>query len=321
VKQTELSFWSDGIELVGVLYEPDDPATSTSGVVVCHSHFQPKEGLDARLAAPLVAAGAAVLSFDYRDTPALNEPGQVRNMMEMDRVRDVRHALSCLSDRMVVKGVPLGLLGTSAGASTAIYAAALDKRVASTVALWPYGNGERWLRYARRLAEWEQLRALIAEDWDRRASGGEGHAIPAIADKPGGLGIAFWELPEEAARWATQVKALPKADCLVPLAAVESCIEFSPEDVIAKIAPRSVLLVAQTKSLAVPYWEEAHSLFQKAARPKGLAMVDVKSPWELFDSPTLLDDVVNASAAWFARSDFFPSDRVDDTLLRKFLVD
>lgn len=321
MKHTELTFCSDGIELVGVLYEPDDPGSATSGIVVCHSHFQPKEGIDARIAAPLVDAGATVLSFDYRDTPALNEPGQVRNMMEMDRVRDVRHALSCLSDRMATKDVPLGLLGVSAGASTAIYAAAVDKRVTCTVALWPYGNGERWLRYARRLAEWEQLRALIAEDWDRRASGEAGHAIPCIADKPGGVGIAFWELPEEAARWATQIKSLPKADCLVPLAAVESCIEFVPEDVVARISPRSILLVAQTKSLAVPYWEEAHSLFQKAARPKGLAMVDVKSPWELFDSPNLLNDVVNASAAWFARSGLFPSDRVDETVLRKLLVD
>jgi dienelactone hydrolase len=320
MSERALSFWSDGIELPGVLYEPDggDP---TCGIVICHSHYQPKEGIDAHLAGPLVAKGAVVFSFDYRDTPAANEPGQVRNMMEMDRVRDVRHALSCLRDQLGATTVPLGLLGTSAGGATAIYAAAMDRRVACTVALWPYGDGERWLRYGRRLGEWERFRALVAADWDRRAAGEPGDTIPGIASEPGGTGVAFWELAEEDERWRAQTARFPKADCLVPLAAVESLIEFRPEDVIQRISPRSVLLIAQTKSLAVPYWEEAVSLFHKALAPKGLALIAMKSPWEMFDNPDLIVSVVDASAAWFAKSGFFPHGTVDDASLREWLVE
>ncbi|WP_063014093.1 alpha/beta hydrolase [Nocardia kruczakiae] len=143
-------FRSDQVRCAGDLYLPDeteDPSPLPA-VVMGHSVHMVKEAL-APHANYLVRAGYAVLAVDYRTIGS--SEGTPWGQVFPDRyVDDVRNAVSYLETRPDIDPRRIGVWGHSLGATVAIQAAAIDRRIACLACQNPsMFNGWRALEKAR----------------------------------------------------------------------------------------------------------------------------------------------------------------------------
>ena len=119
-----LAYTSEGEPVEARLYQPMEP-TGRPGLVVSPSRVTTVAEMG-WLARPLLARGYTVLVQGYR-RGALRY--QIRDVV------DVRNAISCLEENLHCDRMRIGLVGHSRGGSASLRAAALDRRVKSTVAL------------------------------------------------------------------------------------------------------------------------------------------------------------------------------------------
>ena len=126
----ELHFYSEGIRLAATLSTPDgDCAASRPAVVLCHGFGGIRQLALPGMAAPLVAAGFAVLRFDYRGFGESDGPRW--RLIPDEQVRDIRSAVTFLETVPEVDAARIGIYGTSFGGANALVAAATDPRVRS----------------------------------------------------------------------------------------------------------------------------------------------------------------------------------------------
>jgi hypothetical protein len=76
-------------------------------------------------------------------------------------------------------------------------------------------------------------------------------------------------------------------------------LQFHPEWVVGKIAPRPILFIATDDDRLVPP-EESISLFEKAGEPKALVMLKGYGHYEVYAEPAF-SEVMAATIDWFER--------------------
>lgn len=286
-------FYSAGLRLAATCWEPADGDPLLPGVVLCQGFGS---GRDVNLPAVgdrLRAAGFAVLSFDHR---GLGESEGTRGrIVPAEQVEDVRNALTWLGAQPGVDPGRLSLFGFSFGGANAVVAAAVDPRARAVVAAVPFGDGERWLRSLRRHWEWEEFRAQLDADRLRRVVEGGGSAVD-----PGEILLRD---PESAATAARLAEAFPSRVIRVPLETAERICEYRPEEWVAQIAPRPLLVVHAARDLLIPV-DEARRLFERAAEPKRFVLVADASHYGIYSGPPF--EALMAEAIPFLRRGLSP---------------
>jgi fermentation-respiration switch protein FrsA (DUF1100 family) len=110
IQTVPVRFDSDGIELVGEIYLPEDHETGASplpGVVVTGTWTSVRQQMTQRYAKKLAAEGLAALSFDYRTYgESGGEPRQIESPEW--KVRDIANATDFLASRDEVDGDRVG---------------------------------------------------------------------------------------------------------------------------------------------------------------------------------------------------------------------
>jgi fermentation-respiration switch protein FrsA (DUF1100 family) len=243
------------------------------------------------LAQAFAEAGYVSLVFDYRGWG--ESEGQKGHLLPLEQVEDIRNALAFLSAQSGVDAERLGLYGTSFGGANAVYVAALDARVCCTVVSLAIGNGRRWLRSLRRLWEWREFQALVEGDRQTRALTGESRKVNAFEVVP----------PDPALRElmaaASEGGFFSQGEAEITLESAEAIMEFSPEDVIRRIAPRPILLIhAGDDTLVSP--EESESLYDRAGDPKKLLILPGVGHTDFYLGDAL-EQVTAASLDWYKR--------------------
>lgn len=252
----QVAFDSDGLRLAGVLHQPDnyEPGRRYAAFLVLHGFGGNKESGGSVAAAEYLAAkGYVALRLDFRGCG--ESEGERGLVLCLDQVADTRSSLTYLCSRPDVDRARLGVLGASFGAAVAIYAAGTDERVAATVSIGGWGNGERKFHAQHPTADaWARFSGMLAEG-RRRAERGERMMVPRydIVPIPGHLrhNVApgsFMEFPWEVA---------------------QSMYDFRADDVVDKIAPRPLLLVHPAKDSVTPT-QESVELFLRAGQPTEL---------------------------------------------------
>jgi dienelactone hydrolase len=158
IRQRDITLWSDGTRLSGVLLYPKDREAKTKlpGLVLCNGWggtkaFLMRSGIAPRFA----AAGYLVINYDYRGwgdsdsrlvvrgkMPRPEEDGSVtvnaqaiREVVDpVDQQDDIDAAVSYLYGEPMVDQERIGIWGTSFGGGHVIYRAAHDQRIACVVA-------------------------------------------------------------------------------------------------------------------------------------------------------------------------------------------
>ena len=287
--KTPITFFSEGVKLVGDLYRPDDLPSGQrrAGIVLCHGYTGVKDLYLPDNARVLNDAGYVVLTFDYK---GWGESGGPRSRLApWSRVADVQAALTFLGAQPEVDADRLGIYGTSYGGATVVWTAAIDSRVKCVVSVVGIGDGRRWMRSVRRPDEWHDVLERSARDRVKRALEGESEFVKReeilLPDR------------QSAELAAAARRNNPSAVGMIPLEYVDDTLQFNPEWIVDKIAPRPVLFITTDDDRLVPP-EESEALYTRAGEPKRLVVLRGYGHYEVYLKPAF-DEVMRETVAWY----------------------
>lgn len=288
----EVRFYSRGAALAGTLKLPEGASADRPIPAVVQGPGW--LGLrDAKLYHPyhegLLAAGIGVLVFDYRGFG--DSEGDATYLDPMDQVADWRSAVTYLETRDEVDSRRIGGFGSGAtGGGNAVMAGGLDERLKAIVSQVPIADGRDWLHRMRREHEWLEFLERLREDCRRRVATGKGELVPPRE------GIMV-PTPE---RKTTTIKS--DVDQRVPerveLASAEAIFAYRPIDVVERIAPRALMLIAVENDATTPE-DHAYDLYERAGGPKRLVVQTGTTHYAAYAQ--YRDVVTPLIVEWFAR--------------------
>jgi uncharacterized protein len=284
-----VAFYSEGTRLVGDVFFPADlgPGRPRPGIVLCHGYTGIKDLYLPDNAQRLTQAGYVAMTFDYKGWG--ESAGPRSRLAPYSRVADVQAALTFLGTLPEVDPERLGLYGTSYGGATVVWTGAVDRRVQCVVSVVGIGNGARWMRSVRRPDEWHDLLERARRDRVRRTLEGESEVVNReeilLPDR------------QSAELAAAARRNHPAAVSQIPLEYVDDTLEFNPEWVVEKIAPRPILFITTDNDRLVPP-EESVALYARAGEPKRLVVLRGYGHYEVYAEPAF-SEVMAATLAWY----------------------
>lgn len=278
-----VTFYSDGLRLGARLYQPTAGAASGASVVFC-------PGSRVAMTTPyyhdyiprLVEAGLTVLLFDYRGWG--ESEGRSGELYPQQQITDIRSAVTYLESRNDLDGGRIGLFGVSFGGALGVEAAARDERIRAVVTVLSPMDGRQMLRGARREYEWVELLGDLDADRRQRTLTGEGGATDHFAPPT----------PERQKTSALSQTPIPP----IPLACLEAIAEFRPMDLISRISPRAILLIAATLDPTCPV-EHSREAYDSADSPKRLVEIESREHYGTYVKH--MDLILAEAIGWFAR--------------------
>jgi hypothetical protein len=282
-------FYSEGCRLVGDLYYPEHLAAGErrAGIVLCHGYTGVKDLYLPDNARVLTEAGYVAMTFDYKGWGESDGPRS--RLAPYGRVADVQAALTFLGALPEVDPERLGIYGTSYGGATVVWVGAVDPRVRCVVSVVGIGDGRRWMRSVRRPDEFHDLLERARRDRVRRALEGASELVKReeilLPDR------------QSAELAAAARRNNPAAVNTIPLEYVDETLEFSPEWIVDRIAPRPVLFITTDNDRLVPP-EESMALHARAGEPKKLVVLKGYGHYEVYAEPAF-SEVMRATLAWY----------------------
>ncbi len=253
-----VTFSSEGLKLSGVLHVPEGAKAPLPAIVVLHGFGSNKNGGVSMAAAQLFASlGYITLRFDMRGCG--DSEGERGRVICLEQVEDLKNAVSFLTERAEVDPRRIAVMGHSFGAAVAIYGAAIDTRVAACVSSGGWGDGGKKFRKQHESPEaWKKFTDILEQGPLYRARTGRSMMVPRYAIVP----IA----PELRSSLA------PGSIMEFPFEVVESMYAFTANDVVARIAPRPLLLLHAANDSVTPT-EQSIDLFRHAGQSTDLYLV------------------------------------------------
>jgi hypothetical protein len=268
-----IAFYSDGLRLSGVLTIPDG-AGPFPGVVLCHGFTGIKELILPYYAGRFAEAGFAALAFDYRGFG--ESEGERGRLLWREQVRDIRNSITFMETLDTVDPERIGLWGTSYGGANVIYTAGIDARAKCVVAQVGFGDGGRRMK-ERPPEETAPIRQMIANERRQRVLTGKSAMVDPFMILADAESKAFFE---------SAAKDLDRLKTQITLETLESTLEYCPEDVADRIAPRALLLIAAGLDTVTPP-DEFRSVYAKAREPKKLVVLEGVRHYEIYSGEPL----------------------------------
>src|SRR5438105_2125412 len=242
-----VQFTSSGLKLAGLLHLPADykRGERRAAFLVMHGFGSRKESDGMRIAAELYASlGYVALRFDMRGCG--ESEGERGRVICLEQVADTKSAFDFLSAADYADPKRIAVFGHSFGAAVAVYAAGTDARVAACISSGGWGHGEKKFRRQHASPEaWQRFSAMM-EEGRRRSARGERMMVPRydiVPIRPGLRG-----------------NLAPGSILEFPFEVVESMYAFTANEVVAKIAPRPLLLLHPADDSVTPT-EQSIDLF------------------------------------------------------------
>lgn len=292
MKEKKISFYSEGSNLDGTLYLPDDyQAGEKRPAIIPNSGYQGFNEFYPRLfARHLTEAGYICLGFDYRGFA--DSEGEKGRVILDEQVQDIQNAITFLQIQDEVNSAEIGLIGWGMGGANVVRVAAADKRVKAVAALNGFYDGERWLKSIHSYVDWHNIVKTIEEDRVRRVTTGK--SLPADT---------FIHYPLDPATNDYVQKELAPVYGFgkqTQLQFTDSIASMNAEKVVTDIAPRP-LFVAHGKDNLLHPIEESIALFEAAREPKLFYAIDGKhNDFMLTDHP-IFHDLVEQLKRFFGQ--------------------
>ena len=257
--QQPVTFPSDGITLSGVVHVPDDrrPNERRPAIIMMHGFGANKDGGPEWVCRQFESWGYVALRFDYR---GCGESGGERGrVIPMEEVADASNAITYMATRPEVDPTRIALAGSSLGAGVAVYAAGADPRAAAVILENGLGNGERIIRGMHTPESWAKFLQMMEDGLRHREQTGTAKMIHRFD---------IFEMPKE-----LQVN-LTSNNSLMHFTAETAVgfFMFRPEEMIAKISPRPILILHSARDRVTNY-EEAFSMVRLAKPPVELHLM------------------------------------------------
>ena len=298
--ETKVFFNSDGIQIAGILFEPeavDDD--SCPGIVLCQGMVGVKEYFwFPHLARRFVELGCVALIWDYRGVG--ESEGEYGRLYPLEQAEDIRNGLTYLETNRKVDPDRLGLMGFSFGAGMVPYVAGMDERVKCAISVAGWGDGERWMRSIRRYYEWLELLRQIDGDRKTRIKTGNSELM--------GPGAILVGDPATAAARQEVMNQIPEMTDYkstdYSLATAEKLVAFKPINVVDRISPRAILYIAAELDSVTPA-EGVVDMFEQTLEPKKLWVIPGAAHYDVYRED-LLEQIWEMSVSWLR--EYLPMD-------------
>jgi pimeloyl-ACP methyl ester carboxylesterase len=258
--QQPVTFLSDGLKLSAVLHVPDNRGRGERrpAIVMMHGFGANKSGGPEWVCGQFEAWGYVALRFDYRGCG--DSEGERGRVIPLEEVADASSAIDYLTTRPEVDPARIALAGSSLGAGVAVYAAANDLRAAAVILENGLGNGERIIRSMHTAESWNRFLQTMEDGLRHRERTGAAKMIHRFD---------IFEMPKE-----LQVN-LTSNNSLMHFTAETAVgfFMFRPEEMIARISPRPILVLHSARDRVTNY-EEAFSMVRLARPPVELHLMD-----------------------------------------------
>jgi pimeloyl-ACP methyl ester carboxylesterase len=288
--EQRVTFKADGMTLAGVVRVPDGVAASERrpAFIVLHGFgSNMKAGNVLAPCAMLEQLGYVTLRFDM---PGCGESeGDKGRLICLEQVGAVSQALSLLAQHPQIEPARIAVLGSSFGAAVAVYAGGVDQRIAAVVSASGWGHGERKFRGQHPTPQaFAKFTAMLEEGKRHRARTGTPLMVPRYDIVP---------IPEH-----MRTHVVPGSIQMFPAETAQSMFDFRAEEVVAKIAPRPLLLLHSTSDSVTPV-EQSIELFRHAGQPTELHLFADTDHFMFAESNTRVRRIVRD---WLA--DYFAAD-------------
>jgi alpha-beta hydrolase superfamily lysophospholipase len=296
-----VSYHSQGARISAVLYGPDEAGPSASGgggrlpagqaglpgIVLCNGFTCIKELILPDYARRFAAAGYVALAFDYRGFG--ESEGERGRLIPYEQVMDIRNSITFMETLDEVDPERIGLWGTSYGAANVIYAAGIDPRPRCIVAQVGFGDGGRGLS-RRPPEEVAAVMEMIRNERQQRVLTGKSTMVDPFL---------ILNDPDSVAFFGQAMKELPQLRTEVPLETAEATLEYRPEEVVGRIAPRALLLIAAEFDVPTPA-DEFRSVYAKAGEPKKLVVIEGIRHYDIYQGKPF-ERSVQEALEWYGR--------------------
>ena len=290
--KAEIHFFSAGHRLTGYWYPPNASGGKVPGIVCCHGFSGMIEVQMVGIPEALSEAGYGVLTFYCRGIGESEGPrGRV---IPWEQVEDIRNAVTYLQTRDEIAPKHIGVFGSAWGCSTGVAAAAVDDRIKCLVGTVGTGDCERWLKSERPRWEWTRFLKRLAEDRKTRVLTGKSTVV-----HPNEIHIPDRAASEARDRqWNAFIKRSGYEG--YPLETAEAVIEFKPETLVHRIAPRAVLFIHMGEDVTVPP-EESRRMYEKAGEPKKLVILEGRTHYDTFKftNPEVFQEIMSIGIDWY----------------------
>jgi uncharacterized protein len=291
-----VTFTSDGWELAGDLYLPDQAAAGrpVPGVVLTGPFSSVKEQVTGTYAAKLAERGVAALAFDHRNWGA--SQGRLRQHEDPTaKLADLRDAVGFLGTLAEVDRERIGMVGVCLGGAYATLAAAFDPRVRALALIGSSYMDPATIR-ERMGGLHQQYMARLAEVAQRQAETGEVEYWPAVSSEP-----TLWAgmpNPEAFAFYGTSRGQAGRWENRVTVLSVKEELTLSSMFAIPLLAPTPLLIVhGRTDAFLPP--EDAQLAYERAGEPKEVVWLDTTNHIDLYDVDAYVNPAADHTAAWF----------------------
>jgi uncharacterized protein len=293
VERQQVSFTSDGLELVGDLRVPGGGGPSPA-VVLTGPLTGVKEQVAGTYAQLLAEAGYVTLAFDHRNFG--ESGGQPRQHEDSaGKLADLRDAVTYLRSRAEVDPERVGVCGVCLGTAYALRFSAFDPRVKALALVAGAYNDPRAMREGMGADGYRTQLLAAAEAWERLAATGEVDYLPAVADDggpammPGDEPFAYYGTDRAPSPgWRNRVTALSIRELITLDAAMAA--DF--------ISPTPMLVVhGQRDDYCGP--DAAQAVYDRAGEPKRIRWLPAQLHIDLYDNPEFVGPAVAEVSAWF----------------------
>lgn len=276
----QVRFRSGDGECGADLYLPGDRASGKRRpAIVLGSGFATRKESIRPHAEYFAKAGFVALAIDYRTFG--ESSGDVRHQVfPLWQVEDYRSGISYLETRKEVDPDRIGIWGMSFAGGVVLYTAAFEPRIKAVVSQTPVVNGWRWAQGLRTRGEWEKLiNVTLVEDRRRRASGELSRLIPHSGAMYAAMPFSEPDIAEIDVMREPDGSLPMHVALRVTLESLEKVIEFLPDTVIDRIAPRPLCIITVSGYDAVHPLDHIQEAYQRAGEPKKLVLL----PYRQFD--------------------------------------
>ena len=257
MNEKTISFHSQGLNLAGVLRWPAGfkAGERRPALVVLHG-FGSNKGAENVLGpcAEIEAMGYITLRFDM---PGCGDSeGPRGHLICMEQVQATLDAVSFMSAEPSVQTNAIGLIGSSFGAAVAVYAGAVDPRIAGVISSGGWGHGENKFRGQHASPEaWAQFTDMLAKGRAHREKTGTSLMVPRGEIVPLPPGLKRQLVPGSLQEFTAET--------------AQSMFDFRAEDVVHQMSPRPLMLLHSSVDSVTPT-EQSLALFAKAKMPTDL---------------------------------------------------
>ncbi len=287
--QQNLLIPSNGIELSAVLHYPANYSEGKQYpcIIVLHGFGSNKDGANVQVPCALYnRLGYFALRFDMQSCgQSGGQPGMV---LCTDQVQNTKDVITYLQSRQEINSQKIALSGSSFGAAVSIYTGGDDPRVAAVISAGGWGNGDRKLQ-GQHPGEgaWEKFLKMLELGKAYRAK----HGQPMM--------VSRYDIVPIPAHLRQGLPGNSVMDFAVDTA--QSIFDFMPENKLADLAPRPLLLLHAAIDSVTPT-SESIEMFKKAKKPTELHLFDDVEHFMMGEADPRVESVITQ---WLAK--YFPA--------------